>query len=145
VAESGEAHAPPGSPIPEGRGGTILLVEDELGVRKYIRQALERHGYTVIEAGSGEEALDLASGPNAGIDLLVTDMVMPGMSGMALVERLGAKRGAIPVLCMSGYLDRLWQPDDATVSFLQKPFTVEGLLRRVSELLTHRDRAANAG
>jgi PAS domain S-box-containing protein len=114
---------------------TILLVEDEVGLRKYLRQALERHGYTVIETANGREALGQARRHEHGVHLLLTDMVMPEMGGNELAALFGHGPRAIPVLCMSGYTDRAWRPDCPTASFIQKPFTSEALLSRIRQLL----------
>jgi PAS domain S-box-containing protein len=114
---------------------TILLVEDEMGLRKYLRQALERHGYTVIETANGREALDQARKNERRIHLLLTDMVMPEMGGTELAAHFGHGPHAIPILCMSGYTDRAWRPDCSTASFIQKPFTREALLGRIRQLL----------
>jgi two-component system cell cycle sensor histidine kinase/response regulator CckA len=122
---------------------TILLVEDELGVRKYLRQALERHGYTVIETANGREALEEAQSSRRAVHLLLTDMVMPEMGGAELAALFGHGPRAIPVLCMSGYTDRAWRPDCPTASFIQKPFTSEALLGRIRQLLAGQAPAAD--
>src|SRR5436190_11435403 len=84
---------------------TILLVEDEEAVRKLSVRVLEMYGYRVLEAASGEKALDLCASHTADIDLLLTDMVMPGMSGRELSNRLKPQRKGMKVLFMSGYTD----------------------------------------
>jgi CheY-like chemotaxis protein len=114
---------------------TILLVEDEAGLRKYLRQALERHGYKVIEAASGREAIDLARRNSGDVHLLLTDIVMPEMGGAELAAVFSHGPRAIPVLCMSGYSDRAWQPDCPAAGFIQKPFTIDALLSRIRQLL----------
>ncbi|MGC2234569.1 MAG: PAS domain S-box protein [Pyrinomonadaceae bacterium] len=120
------------------RTGTILLVEDEEIVRNLSRQILETCGYTVIEASNGAEALAFCEQPDSEIDLVVTDVVMPKMSGRQLAERLAVLRPGIKVLYMSGYTD------DAIVrqgiietgsNFIQKPFTFNALAGKVEELL----------
>jgi CheY-like chemotaxis protein len=121
---------------------TILLVEDDRTVRRAARRILERSGYRVHEARDGAEALDLVSANAHGealhVDLVLTDIVMPEMSGPELVDRLRALRPGVPVLLMSGYTDdavlrqQLEQPG---VAFVQKPFTPEELTRKVREAL----------
>ena len=117
---------------------TILLTEDAPALRAAARQILERYGYTVLEAPSSKEALTLASSRPGPIHLLLTDVVMPGMSGRELAERFTAQRPEVKVLYMSGYTD------DAVVrhgvlrpgtAYLQKPFTPETLGRKVREAL----------
>jgi two-component system, cell cycle sensor histidine kinase and response regulator CckA len=112
-------------PVAAGRE-TVLLVEDEDAVRSLARRVLQRSGYTVLEAKDGEEALEIAARQNGGIDLLVTDVVMPRLGGRVLADRLMAQNPALRVLFMSGYTDDavLRHGDPATGShFLQKPFT----------------------
>ena len=117
---------------------TILLAEDEDQVRVAIRGILRRHGYTVLEARNAGEALLLCERHPGTIDLLLTDVVMPKMSGPELAKRLAQTRPSMKVLCMSGCTD------DAAVrhgvvepafAFLQKPITVDALTRRARELL----------
>jgi two-component system cell cycle sensor histidine kinase/response regulator CckA len=136
AAEAAAETAPAVLPRPEFSGGeTILLVEDEAGLRKYLRQALERHGYTVIEAASGREALELARRDDRDVHLLLTDMVMPEMGGAELAAFFSHGPRSIPVLCMSGYSDRAWRPECRTAGFIQKPFTIDALLGRIRQLL----------
>src|SRR5204863_515080 len=101
-----ESAAPPAPVERPPRGSeTVLLAEDEPAVRAIARQALERQGYTVLAAPSGADALALAAQHGATIHLLLTDVVMPGMSGRDLADRLTAQRPGIRVLYMSGYTD----------------------------------------
>ena len=120
-----------------GGSETILIAEDEEPVRRFTAQVLTRGGYRVIEAGSGDEALKLAPAGTR-IALLLTDVVMPGMSGKELHQRLSESRPGLKVLFMSGY------PDDTIaihgllkpgLAFLQKPFRGPALLERVRDLL----------
>jgi CheY-like chemotaxis protein len=117
---------------------TILLVEDEPAVRRLGRRILERGGYAVVEAGSAAAALDLADRHPCPIHLLLTDVVMPGMSGKALADRLGDRMPRLRVLFTSGYTDDaivrhgVLEPG---IAFLEKPFTPDVLLRRVREVL----------
>jgi two-component system cell cycle sensor histidine kinase/response regulator CckA len=128
---------PEGAEIPRG-SETILVVEDEESVRALARKILERNGYTVLEAGHAEEAL-LTCARHAGpIHLVVTDVVMPGVSGRELAERLLALHSDMRVLFVSGYIkDAIVERDrfDPGRAFLQKPFTREGLARKVREIL----------
>jgi len=123
--------------IPKGVE-TILLVEDEEVVRNLSRQILEDCGYNVIEAGDGIEALSICRQSDCKIDLLITDIVMPKMSGRQLVEQMAALRPEIKVLYMSGYTD------DAVVrqgvirmdaNFIQKPFTFNTLAQKVRDVI----------
>ena len=117
---------------------TVLLVEDEEAVRALAGRTLRRDGYTVLEAGDSEEALRVAAGHAGPIHLLLTDVVMPGMSGRLLAQRLAESTPDMKVIYMSGYTD------DAIVhhgvlepglTLLQKPFTPKALARIVREVL----------
>jgi PAS domain S-box-containing protein len=117
---------------------TILLAEDESIVRALSRQALEACGYSVIEARDGVEALDTFKSSTVHIDLLFTDVVMPGMSGRELAEKLLAISPNLPVLFSSGYTDDaivMHGVLDANVNFIQKPFTLDNMARIVRDLL----------
>ncbi|MDX2122819.1 MAG: response regulator [Gemmatimonadota bacterium] len=123
----------------DGRGSeTVLLVEDEEAVRNLTRRVLEQHGYTVLSAPNGEIALELAEAREGVIHLLLTDVVMPGLSGPRLAEILVAERPGLRCLFMSGYAasalgSRHLQQGER--SFLQKPFTSGQLLQRLRETL----------
>ncbi len=118
-------------------GETILLVDDDQHVRAVMRNSLRRRGYDVLEAQGPGDALVIAEKHPGRIDLLVTDVVMPRMSGPELVERVTALRPGVRVLMSSGY------PDDVSFSiyrrgaFLQKPFASDDLLRKVREAIDH--------
>ena len=115
---------------------TVLLVEDEDGVRRLSRRLLENEGYRVLEAAAGEEAIALAKGHSGPIHLLLTDVVMPGLNGPEVAERVVFLRPEIKVLYMSGYTDTSLARLSAEAPLLQKPFTPEGLASRVSEILS---------
>ena len=134
-----ESAAPPAPVERPPRGSeTVLLAEDEPAVRAIARQALERQGYTVLAAPSGADALALAAQHGATIHLLLTDVVMPGMSGRDLADRLTAQRPSIRVLYISGYTDNaivrhgMLEPG---LAYLQKPFRPDALVRKVREVL----------
>jgi CheY-like chemotaxis protein len=134
-----KAAAPPSPPAPPPRGqGTILVVEDEEGVRQFTSQALQQFGFTVLEAASGTDALCVAREYPDPIHLLLTDVVMPQMSGRELAQQLTAVHPETKVLYFSGY------PTDAVVRhgilvaetpFLHKPFSKDALARKVRGIL----------
>jgi len=129
------------------RGGdeVILLAEDEPGVRSVTVSILQRLGYQVLEAGSGVEAMQLFEKTGGAIDLLLTDIVMPGLGGEALARRLMTSRPGLAVICMSGYLFDLSVNDFAPgkrFNFLQKPFTPTELGLKVREVLDQASPAA---
>ncbi|HVH88154.1 MAG TPA: response regulator, partial [Terriglobales bacterium] len=123
--------------LPRG-SETILLAEDAESLRELNLELLEALGYTVLEAAHGVEALDKAAEYHGSIHLLLTDVVMPGMSGKELAERLAISRPEVKVIYMSGYTDHtviqhgILKPGTA---FLQKPFTRETLARKLREVL----------
>ncbi len=114
---------------------TILLVDDEHGLRKFVRELLEGQGYTTLDAGNGQDAILLAEHYRGKIDLLLTDIVLPEMSGVEIIQRVRAIRPGIPVLRMSGYTDRFGVDMDANTPYIQKPFSEPKLLRRIREVL----------
>lgn len=136
-AASVEEVTPTASTMPRGNE-TVLLVEDEDGVRAITRHVLKLCGYDVLEASNGEEALKLVARTQRTFQLVLTDVVMPGIGGRSLVEKLVADRPEIKVLYLSGYTD------DAVVrhgilheqvNFLQKPFTPLALAKKVRAVL----------
>src|SRR5216117_2818854 len=137
----GVAEAPaPASEPQQVRGGdeTVLLVEDAAPVRTLARRSLEARGYRVLDAADGPSALELSARHAGGIDILVTDVVMPGMSGRELAERLAPARPSMKVLYTSGYTDDAMVRQgvlNAGVAFLQKPFVPDTLARKVREVL----------
>lgn len=129
---------PRSSATPTRGTETVLLVEDEDGVRSLARLALETKGYTVLEARNGGEALQLCEQHQGPIHLLVTDVVMPGMNGRDLADRLISLHPGLNVLFVSGYTgDAIVHHGvlDPDVAFLEKPFTPAVLARKVREVL----------
>ena len=123
--------------LPRG-SETILVVEDNDGVRNLAREVLQRYGYNVLEVQNGEEALRNAGRHEGPIHLMLTDVVMPGMSGRELAERVQARRREVKILFMSGYTDDAIVHHgilEAGVNFLEKPFSTKVLLRRVRDVL----------
>jgi two-component system, cell cycle sensor histidine kinase and response regulator CckA len=139
VDEPSEAvGATPVSLAAVGGTETVLLVEDEDSVRQLVRETLESRGYRVLEAGNGNAALALAAAHADPIHLVITDVVMPGLSGHELVQQLQPARPGLKVLYLSGYAQDAF-PSTAAVdsqkTFLQKPFTLQSLARKVREIL----------
>jgi two-component system cell cycle sensor histidine kinase/response regulator CckA len=117
---------------------TILLVEDEPDLRELTRTVLASKGYTVVEARNAEEAERLVESQGTKIQLLLTDVIMPGISGRELAKRILARNGAMRVLYMSGYTYNVIAQGgtlERGVAFLQKPFTPSGLVEKVREVL----------
>ena len=135
-AQGRAASAAPGD-LPRGTE-TVLLVEDAAAVRAVTRQVLERQGYTVLEAANGAAALQTAAGHPGPIHLLLTDVVMPVLSGRQLADQLAKVRPDAKVLYASGYTDDAVVRHgvlEAGISYLQKPFTADSLARKVREVL----------
>ncbi len=123
--------------IPRGNE-TILIVEDEGAVRKLAMRILERQGYTVFEAHDVDEALQICEDMKEPIHLILTDVVMPQLSGRQLVEQISQVRQDFKVLYMSGYADNAIVHHgvlEKGMNFIQKPFTLEGLARKIREVL----------
>jgi CheY-like chemotaxis protein len=126
------------SPLARASGEYVLVVEDEPTVRFMTSRALQEQGYKVMEASSGDEALRLVEQSDGALDLIITDVIIPGIDGTELARRASVLRPGLPILFMSGYTD-----DDIVrrglldreQNFLQKPFTPDALIRRVAELL----------
>ncbi len=124
---------------------TILLVEDEEAVRKLARRCLEEYGYTVIVAGNGNEALKLIQQSKPQIDLMVTDVIMPGMSGKELYKEISKMIPGLRVLYISGYTDNAivhYGVLEPGTNFLQKPFKPDTLLKKVRQTLEKPDNKA---
>ncbi len=122
---------PQGAPLPGTE--TILLVEDEDGVRRVLETMLKRSGYRVLSSGSTSEAVNIAREHGGAIHLLITDMVMPGMSGLNMADQLTVQRPEMRVLFVSGHGDQVSPGADA--AFLQKPFSTAELALKVREVL----------
>jgi two-component system, cell cycle sensor histidine kinase and response regulator CckA len=139
VEDSAEELVPTLPPQSEAGGcETVLLVEDEESVRELVRLTLVSRGYKVLEAENGECGLHLAESFKDHIDILITDVVMPGMGGRELAKRLLELRPGISVLFLSGYTeDSVITPgaNTAATAFLQKPFTLQNLAKKVREVL----------
>jgi two-component system cell cycle sensor histidine kinase/response regulator CckA len=119
---------------------TVLLVEDEDGVRSFIKVALQRFGYRVVEAASAQAALSLLAGLDTPVQLLLTDVVLPGMDGRELAAQVTRDQPGVQVLFMSGYTDRMRSTDgylEPGVHLLEKPFTAEALLTKTRQILGH--------
>jgi PAS domain S-box-containing protein len=125
-------------PVPPGGNETILVVEDEESVRRLLTELLTSHGYAVRTASNGDEALDCCHDPQQGqIDILLTDVVMPGMSGRQLAAKLRAQHAGLKVLYMSGYAKDAMSLDgvEGAEAFIAKPYELDTLLRTIREVL----------
>ena len=133
----------PAAPAPEAQSdvdltgaGTVLLVEDEDAVRLFGARALRNKGYRVLEASNGEGALDVINGSALPIDLIISDIVMPGMDGRTLVQLVRHEIPNVKVILMSGYAeDMMADGSDASIHFLAKPFSLKGLAVKVKEVM----------
>ncbi|MBI1845758.1 MAG: DUF4118 domain-containing protein [Candidatus Rokubacteria bacterium] len=132
LEEPGEGARPRREAGASGGTETVLLVEDEIGVRELVRDVLVVNGYTLLEAGDPGEALEISERHRGPIHLLLTDLVMPQLSGADLAARLAVLRPQMKVLQMSGYAPPGFNPGPA---FLSKPFTPDNLARKVRETL----------
>jgi CheY-like chemotaxis protein len=131
---------------PSGQSGkehkhTVLVVDDEEGLRTLVCRTLRAGGYGTLEAAHGAEALEVMENAPEPVDLVVTDVVMPGMDGRELGRRLTQRWPSVPVLYISAYdvndIFRRGSPR-SSAPFLQKPFPAEGLITRVQQLLSSR-------
>jgi PAS domain S-box-containing protein len=131
---SPDAPAPAAPRLSSPGHETILIAEDEPGVRRFVREVLAESGYKVLEAANGREAAEVASRHTGPIHLLLTDIVMPEMGGLDLAARIRQLNGGVAILYMSGYSER---PLDASLrqDLIEKPFTRAVLLQRVREAL----------
>jgi two-component system, cell cycle sensor histidine kinase and response regulator CckA len=117
---------------------TVLVVEDDAFVRKFVCRILHLRGYTVLDAANGEAALAIVRGYAGNIHMVITDVVMPGMSGKELIAQLEQMRPGIKTLYVSGYTDKAIVHHgilDSNIAFLQKPFTTEHLMQKIHEVI----------
>jgi two-component system, cell cycle sensor histidine kinase and response regulator CckA len=138
ASESVESAKAATAPIPARGSETILLVEDEENVRSLVRDFLQNNGHTVLEAPNGAEAVRLAESHTGHIDLLVSDVIMPQMSGRELCDELRRRMPDLKVLFISGYTDDAVVRHgvvEGDVAFLQKPFSMRSLLSKIREVL----------
>jgi two-component system, cell cycle sensor histidine kinase and response regulator CckA len=138
VDGTAEKHAAPAARAAVGGTETILLVEDEESVRGLVRDTLESKGYKVIDAENGEGGISAAARHAGKIDLVITDVVMPGIGGREMAEQIVKTRGDAKVLYLSGYAEDAILNEggiDNATAFLQKPFTLQNLSRKVREIL----------
>lgn len=116
----------------------VLLVEDEDAVRSFAARALQLRGYTVIEAASGEEALEILQDESLHVDVLLSDVIMPGLDGPAWVREARKSRPDAKVIFVSGYAEDVFGGADGGIpdaAFLPKPFTLPELTQKVKELI----------
>jgi signal transduction histidine kinase/ActR/RegA family two-component response regulator len=138
VAAEMEPPAAPPAAAPAAGNETILLVEDEGVVRSLVAEILETSGYTVLQAADGPSALELLRRHSGPVDLLVTDVVMPGMSGPDVAKAVASMRPGTQVLYTSGYTDSAIDHHgvlEPGIAFLQKPFSADDLTRKVRDLV----------
>ena len=137
---------PPAEALEAGNGrlgdltgsGTVLLVEDEDAVRLFVARALRNKGYTVLEAENGEGALDVLNGATGPIDLIISDMIMPGMGGHTLINLARHELPDVKVILMSGYAEDVFRDEidrDPTIEFLPKPFSLKTLAATVKGVM----------
>ncbi|MEO8661984.1 MAG: ATP-binding protein [Bryobacteraceae bacterium] len=124
----------PPLPSPQPGHGTILLAEDEPGVRDFVSEILRRNGYQVLAASNGCEAMDVLAKAVCPIDLLLTDTIMPEMGGVSLGRTFAARFPGTPILRMTGYAERE-EDDDPSIPVIKKPFTAPALLSLVREAI----------
>ncbi|MCG8510521.1 MAG: ATP-binding protein, partial [Rhodospirillales bacterium] len=144
-AGAGDGQLPPQAPAPEPEpesdltgGGTVLLVEDEDAVRLFGARALRNKGYTVLEADSGEGALDVINDGADSIDLIISDVVMPGMDGHTFVKLVRQEMPEVKVILVSGYAEDALADDigrDPSIHFLPKPYSLQELAGKAKEVL----------
>jgi two-component system cell cycle sensor histidine kinase/response regulator CckA len=135
-AATDQARAPAGADLTGA--GTILLVEDEEGLRMLNARGLASRGYTVIEAGNGVEAIELLEKSNGRVDLVVSDVVMPEMDGPALLKELRSRNPSLKIIFVSGYAEDAFQKhltEHEQYAFLPKPFTLKQLVAAVKETM----------
>ena len=125
-------------PLPVGGVKTILVVEDEPTVRNLLREVLERTGYRVVACAAPDEGIAACLAPEPNIDLVLTDVVLPGMNGWEMASRISQARPGVRVVFMSGYTEHVLVREgvlDGRVEYLQKPFSLDTLRQRLKSLL----------
>ena len=145
VSAAESEYAPTVDETEPNKPATILLVEDEASVRRVVRRGLERAGYTVIEASDGETGLAVAMQHDGEIGAVVTDMMMPGMTGREFASRLAKRYPRLGVVYVSGYTETFANEEpmtDAHHAFVQKPFTTEQLTAAIESVRTAVEAAA---
>jgi PAS domain S-box-containing protein len=143
-----EPSPPPPAATAEARRAVVLLVEDDDGVRNLISRVLTQYGYGLLEARDGAEALGLLEAGRQSVDAVVSDVVMPGMSGSELIARLRCQSPGLPVLFLSGYTREEVRNEarhDVRQAFLQKPFSPDALAAALEDLLADARPPATAG
>jgi len=138
VDDAADLNSVPVASAAQGGSETVLLVEDEESVRQLVRETLQSNGYRVVEAENGEAGLAAAAKHVGKIDMVITDVVMPGMGGRELVKRIAVTRPETKVLYLSGYTEDAIVNEgtiEGGTAFLQKPFTLQNLSRKVREVL----------
>jgi CheY-like chemotaxis protein len=139
VADAVDAAEPDSeTPAPASGEETVLLVEDEAIVRRLVAEILESNGYAVLQAGDGPSALELLRRHTGEVDLLLTDVVMPGMSGPEVAGAVASMRPGTQVLYISGYTDSAIDHHgvlEPGIAYLPKPFSADELARKVREVL----------
>ena len=142
---------PPGGEVPPsstshraGPAATVLLVEDDGQIRPLMERILTGNGFRVIAAARGDEAIAVDDETLAAVDILVTDVMLPGADGPTVARALEARRPGLPHLLVSGYVEAsvIWPDRPAGASFLAKPYTPEALIARIREILAMADAAA---
>jgi two-component system cell cycle sensor histidine kinase/response regulator CckA len=117
-----------------------LLVEDEAPVRMFSSYALTNKGYKIVEASSGEEALEVMKNQGEDIDIIITDVIMPGMNGPSLISKIQTNYPKVKVIFISGYAEEAFSDaygveNDNDFNFLSKPFTLQQLVAKVKDVL----------
>jgi two-component system cell cycle sensor histidine kinase/response regulator CckA len=118
--------------------GTILLVEDEEGLRSLNARGLRSRGYTVVEASNGIEAMEMLEEQNGAVDLVVSDVVMPEMDGPTLLKEMRARNPNLKIIFVSGYAEEAFEkslPENEQFAFLAKPFALSALIAKVKETM----------
>jgi len=137
TSKDGEKKLKPG-PLPQGRGELILLVDDEESIRQVARQALERHGYRMIEASDGTQGLAQYTQHQSEVRLVITDLAMPFMDGPALIRALRRLNPQAKIIAMSGHQSKLHVgrlPPKSALALLTKPFDAAELLQTLKQAL----------